>query len=99
ANVAAVQGAINSFGMTQGGVVQIADGVPINATIVVKNNVKIKGFGFGSSIASSPSSYFKWEGAAGQPMFLYQTYFGGGMDNCRLIGNSSSPPSAAIQLD
>lgn len=99
ANVAAMQGAINSFGNAQGGIVQIADGTPINKTIVVKNNVMLKGFGFGSSTAPSPSSYFKWLGPSGQPMFLFQTYFGGGMANVRLIGNSASQPSAAIQLD
>ncbi len=99
ANVAAVQGAINSFGPEQGGIVQIADGVPINSTITIANNVTIKGFGWGSSTAPSPSSYIKWFGPSGQPMLLFQTYFGGGAENIRLIGNSSSPPSAAIQLD
>jgi hypothetical protein len=99
ANALAIQAAINSFGANSG-IVLLGHGYAIDRPIVVRGGVSLVGSGWGrSTIKSSPSSYLKWFGPAGDPMILCQASFGARIRSLRLIGNSRAKPSYAIQFD
>lgn len=100
-----IQAAIDSFkshnrtNITHAGIVEITGGARVDSTLLIEfNAVTLRGQGWGSSSDPPLRSFLKWGGAAGQPMILLRDTQGAGVEKIRLIGNSSSKPSAAIEL-
>jgi hypothetical protein len=100
-----IQAAIDSFkshnrtNLIHAGIVEITGGARIDSTLLIEfNAVTLRGQGWGSSSDPPFRSFLKWGGAAGKPMILLRDTQGAGVEKIRLIGNSSSKPSAAIEL-
>jgi hypothetical protein len=98
---AIIQYAIDSFGDTtqfRAGRIQLVGVCPISRTLIVqKRSVLIEGVSWASSLGNGGSA-LKWVGAAGIPELRLWADYGSGVRNLRFIGNSASPPSAALSL-
>lgn len=102
-DTAALQAAINAAGSTsaiRGAVVWLGDGdYAISSTLLLnKKSVRLVGTGWRSHSNPSSGTCIRWIGSAGTPMVRLQASWGSGLQNLRLIGDSSNKPSAAISM-
>ncbi|HEX5732804.1 MAG TPA: hypothetical protein VF131_08220 [Blastocatellia bacterium] len=103
-DTAAIQRAIDSFagsgaGVFRAGVVELVGGAVITSSLkITLSAVILRGTGWGIQADALKRGFIKWEGAAGTPMILIQDALQSGVEKIRLVGNSKSKPSAAIEI-
>jgi hypothetical protein len=100
-DAAAIQAAINAanpdttLNWPGAGMTLVPGPCAIGSTLTLRGI--LTGTGIGTPSKSGSSSYLKWLGPAGQPMVLITTWKASVRD-LHFKGNSSAPPSEAIQI-